>query len=269
MDPKQVLESAKEVVRLSSKEESPLALMTRPPSDPMEREMIGGQMWTGILLRFEGGLSEQDKVLWHNPPERVSESPEHLRVMHVFDEFLLGQFAEWGWRLLMSVGVIHRISEWEKHNPALLERLGKELALKSRVLRGEKSAPLPEDIDVFADYAIPELARLLRLQREAFGSTPRGVSCEDIAEWMQSQVRKRPTEFPLLRANLAQLHGFVHNLPNVDRIAARALRRGDLRPRGFFILWYARCSNRSVRDTQNELSRRRSQRRRSSARMPR
>jgi hypothetical protein len=261
--------AAKDSTRRSSAELPPLASMAKPPFDAREREAIGEQMWEAMLLRFEAGLSEKDRQLWHNPRERVEEAPEHLRLMHTFDAFLLGQFAEWGWRLLMSVHVIHRISEWEKHDPALLERLGRELALKSRVLRGEKAAPFAEDIDVFADGAIEELGRLLRLQRENFCKIRRGVSCVTIAEWMQSEIRTRPTEFPLLKANLPQLHGFVHNLPKADGAASRSLKRGDMRARGFFLLWYAQCSNRSVKDVQNELSRRRAQRRRSTQRMSR
>lgn len=264
----QIPESAKELVPKASGERQPLVLMTRPPDDPMLREEIGGQVWAAILMRFEKGLSEQDRTLWHNPPERVKESPGHLRVMHAFDDFLLGQFAEWGWRLLMSVGVLQRISEWEKHNTALLDRLGKQLALRSNVLHGENCAPFPEDIDVFADGAIEELGRLLRLQVENFRDSRRGVSCKTMAAWMQAEIEAKPKEFPLLQANLAQLHGFVHNLPRRDAMAARTLRRGDMRPRGFFLLWFARCSNRSMKDVQNEISGRRAQRR-STTSMPR
>jgi len=116
----------------------PLSLvsLTRPPLDPLKREEIGEQIWIGIHLRFQQSLSDDDRALWSRPPERPEESREHLRLLRAFDEFLLGQFAEFGWRLLMSVGVLHRVSEWEKHAPDLLSRLGKQLELRSMVLRG-------------------------------------------------------------------------------------------------------------------------------------
>lgn len=245
----------------STAEQLPLVLLTKPPVHIVQREIIGNEIWAGILARFEATLCEKDRTLWHNPPERVEKSPQHLRLMHAFDDFVLHQFAEWGWRLLMSVQVVHRISEWEKHHPELLERLGKEMALKARVLRGEKAAPFAEGIEQFADGAIAELTRLLHRQKEEFRSLRRRVRCEAIADWMQSEINARPAIFPLLKANLAQLHGFVHTLQKHDPTAARALQRGDMRARGFFILWYARCSNRSPRDVQNELSRRRRARR--------
>src|SRR5690349_17148274 len=106
MDPRQILESARALANASPVEAPSLALMPRPPADATERDMIGSQMWAAILMRFEAGLSERDKALWHNPPEQESESPEHLRVMHAFDDFLLGMFAEWGWRPLMCFGAL-------------------------------------------------------------------------------------------------------------------------------------------------------------------
>jgi hypothetical protein len=145
-------------------EQPPLVSMTRPPSDPLERDKIGEQVWIAICLRFVTSLSDRDRTLWAEPPARPEESPEHLRLLRSFDDFLLRQFAEWGWRLLMSANVLHRISEWEKHDPALLGRLGKELELRSKVLRGEKCAPFGEDIDKFADPTIEEVANLLRRQ---------------------------------------------------------------------------------------------------------
>ena len=197
---------------LSKEAEPPLVLMTRPPGDPMEREVIGGQLWTGVLMRFEGTLSEQDKELWHNPPVDLEKSPQHLRIMHMFDDFLLRQFSEWGWRLLMSTGALQRLSEWEKHNPELLKRFGDGLELKSRVLRGEKSAPLAEDIEKFADRTIPELERLLRMQRDHFGPSTGGLVSKRRG-LDEGANPSRPNEFPSLRGNLAQLCGWVETLP--------------------------------------------------------
>jgi hypothetical protein len=244
----------------SANNDLPLSLvsLTRPPLNPLERDEIGEQIWIGIHLRFQLNLSDRDRALWVRPPPRPEESPEHLRLLRAFDEFLLCQFAEWGWRLLMSVGVLHRISEWEKHAPDLLRRFGKELELRSMVMRGEKCAPFAEDIDKFADPAIEELARLLRRQRAEFGGKREAVSCENIAVWMRSEIAAHVTEFPRLRANLEQLCGFVHNLPKRNRTAARTLERGDMRAKNFFYSWYASCSNRSAKDVRNQISRRRS-----------
>jgi hypothetical protein len=248
------------VEELSKEPTPPLALMTRPPADPLVREGIGNQVWAGIVLRFESTLSERDKHLWHAPPADPGKSAEHMRVLHMFDDFLLSQFAEWGWRMFMSPGVIQRLTEWEKHSPAMLERLGRELALRSRVLRGEKAAPLAEDIENFADSAIEELQRLLRRQRDKFGAKTRAPSCREVSAWMKSEIESRPMEFPFLLGNLAQLCGWVETLPAKNPDAGRTLRRGDLRARGFFYAWYAACSNRSPRDVRNLISRLRTRR---------
>jgi hypothetical protein len=264
VDQKQIRESAEALAANRSAADLPsLTSMTRPPSNPSEREMIGQQIWSGLLMRFESALTDRDRGLWRNPPERVEESPEHLRLMHAFDDFLLRRFADWGWRLLMSADVVHRISEWEKHAPALLERLGKEMALRSRVLRGEKPARLEEDIDEFADAATEELSRLLRLQKERFGGARRGPTCEEISAWMQLEIKAQPALFPVLLGNLAELCYFVQSLSKHEPTAAQAMRRGDLRPKSFFLLWFARSHNRSLKDVQNELSSRRAERRRS------
>lgn len=248
------------IEELAKQEAPPLALITSPPADANERDDTGRQMWTGLVLRFENGLSEHDRELWLNPPAEVGASPAHLRVMHAFDDFLLHQFAEFGWLLLMSVSVLKRIAEWQKHAPHLLERLGKELALMSRVSRSEKSAPLPEDIDVFADDASEELQRLLRRQREEFCSK-RGVpSCAEIAVWMKSEIQSQPAQFPLLNANLAALVGWVETLPGRNKNAARTLCCGQMGVSAFFHSWYACCMNRSVKDLRNIISRLRARR---------
>jgi hypothetical protein len=252
--------AAKEFAAMPIGERVPLALMAAPPTNPLERVVIGDQMWVGVVVRFESGLCERDRVLWQNPPARVTESPEHLRLMHAFDDFLLSMFAEFGWRLLMSVGAIQRISEWEKHNPMLLERLGTELAQRSKVLRGEGRARYPEDMDVFADVAIPELERLFRLKREKFGR--HRPSCTEVAEWIKSEVTRRPEEFPSLSRELLMLEGFVRNLPTLNRDLAWAFERGNIGARRFIYEWFALCHGRSRKDLQNQISERRAQRRR-------
>src|SRR5205809_3839241 len=83
-----------------------LLLMSAPPDDAIERQVIGNELWVGLVLRFEQTLSEEDLALWRNPPSNVSTFPEHLRVVNLFDEFLLRQFAEWGWRMFMSLDIV-------------------------------------------------------------------------------------------------------------------------------------------------------------------
>jgi len=268
MGPKPIPESGKSLAKIDRSEAPSLGAMTRPPEDAKERDSIGQQIWMGVVLRFEHSLSESDLSLWQKPPTKVADSPEHLRLLRSFDNFLLDLFADWGWRMLMSVAVLHRISEWEKHSPHLLERLGRQLALRSRVLRGEKSSPFEQDMVELADKLTEELDRLLRLCREENRNRRLSISCQEIAEWMDATIRKRPLEFEVLRGNRAQLYGFVHMLPLREKAAAEALRRGDLRAKAFFLLWYARTHNRSLKDVKNEFSKRRSERRQSPGTVP-
>jgi hypothetical protein len=248
-----------ENLAVKTKQVPQLATMAGPPDDPVECMLIGDQLWLGLVMRFQEGIPEGDRVLWRNPPLDVSKFPEHLRVLEAFDEFLLGQFAEWGWRMFLSRDIVRRVAEWEIHSPDLCRRLGEMLETKSKVFRGEKSAPFPEGIEKFADGATEELGRLLRIQRDEFAQRS-VVRCDRIAEWMKLTVESRSTEFPLLHAQLDQLHGYVATLPKRNPAAARSLERGDIRPEGFFYQWYAACTNRSAKDVQNRISSFRSQR---------
>jgi hypothetical protein len=234
-----------------------LATMAGPPVDQEEWVRIGDELWVGLVMRFQQSIPERDALLFRNAPQDVSNSAQHLRVLNAFDEFLLGQFAEWGWRMFLSRDIVKRMAQWEIHSPDLCRRLGEMLEVKSRVFRGERSAPFPDGIEVFADEAIQELTRLLRIQRDEFAQRS-VVSCARIAEWMKLTVEARPSEFPLLHAQLGQLQGFVETLPKRNPAAARSLEHGDMRPEGFFYQWYAACTNRSTKDVKNRISSRRS-----------
>jgi hypothetical protein len=235
----------------------PLALMTEPPSDPMEREEIGNQLWGATLKLFRDTLSENDKRLWNSPPANISQSPEHMRILHTFDDFLLGQFAKWGWRLLMSPGALQRLAEWEKHKPALLARFGRELELKSKVFRGEKSSVFEEDIDIFADLAIDDLKRLLQRQRDEFGRRPVSPDSHRLAAWMKLEIESEPAKYPTLSQYILHVCGWVESLPHRNQDMAKTLLRGDMRAPGFFYQFYADCMNRSAKDVKNETCRRR------------
>lgn len=257
----EALTSRQSVIEEFAKEASPpLPLMARPPMDPMTREVVSNQIWTGILRRFEGRLSPRDKKLWQSPPADPGRSPEHLRVMHMFDDFLLTQIGEQGPKLLMCVGTQQRLFEWRKHSPELLKRLGGELEHESLVFLGKEQARLPGDIDEFADKVIPELDLLLRLQRDHFGPST-GAECREIAAWMKQKIQSRPLDFRELCGNIAQLCGWVETLPARNQDAARRVRRGTMRPSAFFYLWYAESSKRSLKDIKNKISSRRTARR--------
>jgi hypothetical protein len=247
----------KDLVRAGApKDEPQLALISAPPQDLMLCDRMGQELWEGLILIFERRLSERDLALWKNPPANITAFPEHRRIVDLFDDYILHEFGEWGWRLLMSRGALQRLAEWEKHSPHLLRRLGEELELKSKILREEKQAPLPQGVEEFADAAIEELGRLLRLQRDEFGQRPT-ARCARIAEWMKAEVEKRPSEFYFLHQHRAQLHAFVESLPRRNATTARRVERGDLRAPAFFYPWYATFTNRSPKDIENQISARR------------
>lgn len=248
-----------ENLAVKTKQVPQLATMAGPPADPEECMRIGDELWSGLVVRFQESIPPGDALLFRNPPRDVSNSAGHMRVLNAFDEFLLGQFAEWGFRMFLSRDVIRRVAQWEMHSPDLCRRMGEMLETKSLVFRGEKSAPFPQGIEKFADGATEELSRLLRLQRDEFAQRSI-VRCERIAEWMKLTVEARSSEFPLLHAQLGQLHGYVTKLPERNPAAARRLERGDIRPEGFFYMWYAACTNRNVKDVKNRISSFRSQR---------
>jgi hypothetical protein len=245
------------VLQEFSKERPPLALMDAPPHDPIERDRIGNEIWMGIVLRFEARLSEPEKSLLRNPPADPKQSSEYKRLVHLFDDYLLSQFADFGWKLLMSRDVLDRVAIWESERTELVERLGRELVDRSRVFRGDKSAGFGERLEDFADKAVEQLHRLLSRLRDEFGKRNVLPTCERIAAWMKLEIESDPERYPELLAELPQLVGWVESLPSRNSQLAKTLVRCDMRAQGFFNQWYAACSHRSPRDVQNQISRRR------------
>ncbi len=235
-----------------------LATMELPPTDPAEREEIGAQLYEGLCLRYEQIAPQQDVHLLRTAPANSTDR-EFLMARKRFDEYLIGQFAEWGWRMLMSRAILQTLARWEALDPDLCESVGKALARKSRVYRGQKPAPFFEGIEKFADDAIAELQTLLRLQRNEFSRRSVPAKCDRVAEWLKVEIESRPADFPLLSANVAQLHGYVSTLPARSKKAARMLERGEIRADSLFYEWFAACTNRSVKDVRNRISSRRTQ----------
>ena len=223
----------------------PLAIMKMPPVDSADRENLGQQVWTGLCLRFESELSEQDVKLWRNPPQPDEKiSGDHLRLMNAFDAFLLERVRDLGWRLMMSAGFIQRLAVWEMHSPHLLKRLGNELELKSKIYRGEAKAPINLSKQ-FIDGISEDLDRLLTRMRTRFGAR-RLPSCADLALAMKAEIETQAPQFPWLYAERGQLHQYVEelNLRNPDD--AYRLRSGDMRGREFFKKWYATSTHRKA-----------------------
>jgi hypothetical protein len=232
-----------------------LATMIEPPINVADREEIGNQLWIALIMRYEQIASFSDVQLLSSPP--ATRGRDYAVALRRFDEYILEQFGEWGWRMLMSREVMKTIARWEAEDPDRLERLGDKLALKSRIYRGEKTAPLTEGIEGFADNVIAELKILLNMQRDEFVRRAVPAKCDRIAEWMKQRVEEHPSDFPLLRANLAQLHGYVSTLPIRNKAGAAAFERSEIRADSFFYQWFAACTNRNVKDVRNQISRRR------------
>jgi hypothetical protein len=243
------------VDELSEQSAPPLVLMTKPPADALKREEIGNHIWAGLVLRFEEGLSERDKWLWNNAPDTWTKSAEHVRLSHEFDAFLVHfGFSSFGPAMFWSLELQKRLLAWRDNEPTLFELMGKALKLHSMVWLGKKKAPWINDLDKFADGAIQELRKLLRRQRDEFGSRRGTPSCGRIAGWMKLEIEAHPEEFRFLRAELAQLCGWVENLPGQNQTLARTLCKRGLRGDTFFYLWYAAMSKRSVKHVRNRIA---------------
>lgn len=235
-----------------------LGTMVAPPEDPVECNRIGDELWIGLTLRYRETASARDVELLAKPPENPAKDRDYLMALKRFDAYILEQFAEWGWRMLMSREVVRILARWEGLDPDALETCGKKLALKSKIFRGEKAAPFSEGIEQFADGAITELQSLLRIQRDEFARRGTVARCDRIAEWMKLEIESRPADFPRLHAHLGQLAAYVQTyLPTRNPKAARMLESGIVRADSFFYMWYAVCTNRNVRDVRNQISRRR------------
>ncbi len=237
-----------------------LAMMAAPPLDPAECEQLGEQLWIGLTQRYQQNATATDIELLRKLPDETHNAYE--QALRRFDEFILKQFAEWGWRMLLSKEIVRMLARWEAQCPERLEQLGAALALKSKVYRAEKSAPFPDDIDKFADATIVELKSLFRKQRYEF-QRARAVKprCDRIAEWIKGEVEALPSEYPMVSAHLGQLCAYIgHYLPTRNKKAAQLLETGRTRADSFFYQWYSVSTTRNVNDVRTQISRRRTQR---------
>jgi len=250
------------VEQIAKQPEAPLALL-QVPKDALEREKIGEQLWTASLMLFESRLSEREKKVWGNPPldEKLSldemrrRYPENMRLLNSFHDFILHQLGEHGAMLLLNRGFIEQIVNWQKHGQTdLCNRVGAELALWSNVWTGDKSAPIPEDADVWADHVIAELERLLRRVRDEFGPRTVAPTCERIAAFALHEVEDESRNYRLLRLERAHLCGWIETLPARNRDAAAELLRGELTANDFFYLWYSNSLNRDPKAVRNQIS---------------
>ena len=180
---------------LASSYGTPLAAMNDVPS----RSCNASEDWERDVRRFDGSFCEgfvfPRPGPLEIPPENPQESPEHRRILNDFDDYLLGLFHTYGWRLLMSEEVLQRLAEWERRSPHLLKRLGEELALRSRVVRGDAPHPFDRDLYDFKEKASEELKVLLNKARTVFGSRHRRPNCSQISEWMKTEVQSQPSSF--------------------------------------------------------------------------
>ena len=234
---------------------TPLDAMNDVPADPAMRARIGAEMFAGLMQRFADGLSSRDLDLWKSPPKDLQGSPEHRRVLNDFDDYLLGLFHTYGWRLFMSEGVLQRLAEWEKHGPHLLKRLGEELALRSRVVKGKARHPLDDrDLYEFKEKASEELKVLFRMARTFFGSSNRRPKCLTIADWMKLEIETQPSSFRSLHASRLSLYSFINTLEQRDHACATRLAAGTLSAKEFFYRWFAAATNRSYEGVRQAIS---------------
>jgi len=250
----------KELSGIERKQPEQLAMMLALPDDPAECNRIGEELWIGLTLRYQQIASVQDVQLLAKPPENPDQRRDYQVALQRFDDYILDQFGVWGPAMLTSREVVRILFRWKSLRPDLFEKMGKQLALHSRIFRGEKSAPLSEGSEEFADAAIVELGILLRRQRDEFHRRPAVTPrCDRIAEWMKFEMEAHPDDFPGLYAHRGQLHGYVRNyLPQRNKKAAQELESGRIRADSLFYQWYAASTNRSARDVRNLISRRRS-----------
>src|SRR5262250_3636607 len=99
-----------------------LETMALPPKDAAEREQIGKELYTGLCLNYERIAPERDVYLIKTAAANCTD-PEFLAASKRFDEYILEQFAEWGWRMLMSRDIIAILARWEALAPELFRRL--------------------------------------------------------------------------------------------------------------------------------------------------
>jgi hypothetical protein len=214
--------------------------MTEPPEDPAECARIGDELWIALRLMYQGQTSKADLDLLNTAPANGMATRQYLYALGQFHEFILEQFAQWGWRMLLSRDVLRILAQWESLNPQALERLGKAFARKSRTFRGETSANFPKGIEVFADEAIVELKRLLRVIRNESHRRGPPMRCDRIAEMMKAEIESKLEDFPRLAASLGQLHGYVAlYLPSRNKKAATLLESGEMRADIFFYQFLA------------------------------
>ena len=127
----------------------------------------GSQIWTRISWAAGERLSAADREALRTIEQQGSHSdllPETTRrCFNAVDEAICEYAGIIGARIFLSPPVYERVAQWEAepNGPELYEKLGKMLALRVRVSRGQAKAP----IDPRLKQARPEFIREVKMLR--------------------------------------------------------------------------------------------------------
>lgn len=174
-------------------------------------------------------------------------------ISSILDAVILKQAETLGWRLLLSIRVQWRLSEWEQHphGPELHEHLGKALAKSSRILQGKELPPIDNPDLISTQAATTEELRVVLLRmREVFA--PRHASPDDkeVLELFVTIVSDSE-DHSRLKANLAQWRQFFEANPASLKLQVFGK---HLSPVALFLDWLAFCKGHEVETLRKKIS---------------
>ena len=179
----------------------------RIPRDPKQRIKLSALIGAKFLFEFTDQLSRRERHLWD---ERGLKSSQICKRM---DNFIFEQARTLGWRLFLCEVVLDRISEWwqgENDGPELLAKLGKELSLGAKVIRGKARFPLNNPgIYQFKKDITDEVRRLLRhLKVLSFGSN-HPPALNELQGCIKQEMVRHYKYYPVLSENLTAFLKFL------------------------------------------------------------
>lgn len=156
---------------------------------------------TVALNRFSEGLTDTIE-----PPEAAT------RIFDALDDVIFSQARTLGSKLLLCDAVLRRLIKWDSlsNGPELWKRLGQEMAMHIRVVRGEAKLPLEDRmrafrVDLKREHSL--LRRWIRSQRQT------SMDTDELVALTRHYTEENPDSFRRLRANWTLFESFVRNEP--------------------------------------------------------
>jgi hypothetical protein len=221
-----------------------LARLSVIPKNAEERDFLGEELWTYIVLTYWGTVEDPaDRKLWETLPSIIPENDKaHRRIMRAFDTYLAGEAQVWGPKLFLSYRVIDRILEWTKRDTALLKLFQDGITNYAKLQQNERGGRFPVKREIIRKterMLLEDLRPLFRKIRSDFGTQKTKRTNANLFEFIEKEVKSEAKSYPSLSLYVQDLGGLIKGQ---DSDFARKVGAGRFSPERFLHLWFEKTT---------------------------